>query len=157
MESSTSWGPRSDECTLRQRVRPAWRCARVDGHQSRDSQLGVASPQRQIPDRTGRDLQPVHLRTDRLLQPLLQDAAASDSERDRCQCYPVVTPRVQADAPPDQGGKTLVRPVAPNEPRTLCLLAVMPWQRPNVGSRVDREVQAQLWERPKVKFLRATP
>jgi hypothetical protein len=32
----------------------------------------------------------------------------------------------------------------------------MPWQRPNIGSRVNREVHARFWERPEVKFLRAT-
>src|SRR6516164_8234565 len=29
-------------------------------------------------------------------------------------------------------------------------------QRPNVGSRVTREGHARFWERPEVKFLRAT-
>ena len=29
-------------------------------------------------------------------------------------------------------------------------------QRPNVGSRVTRESHARFWERPEVKFLRAT-
>src|SRR5262245_14578490 len=32
----------------------------------------------------------------------------------------------------------------------------MSWQRPNIGSRVNREVHARFWERPKVKVLRAT-
>jgi hypothetical protein len=32
----------------------------------------------------------------------------------------------------------------------------MPWQLPNIGSRVNREVPARFWERPEVKFLRAT-
>ena len=30
------------------------------------------------------------------------------------------------------------------------------WQRPNIGSRVTREGHARFWERPEVKFLRAT-
>jgi hypothetical protein len=32
----------------------------------------------------------------------------------------------------------------------------MSWQRPNIGSRVTREGHARFWERPGVKFLRAT-
>jgi hypothetical protein len=35
-------------------------------------------------------------------------------------------------------------------------LAAMSWQRPNIGSRVTREGHAPFWERPAVKFLRAT-
>ena len=29
-------------------------------------------------------------------------------------------------------------------------------QRPNIGSRVNREVHARFWERAEVRFLRAT-
>ena len=54
------------------------------------------------------DVQPVHPRLDHLLQPLLQDAVASDPEEDRCLCHPVGAPQVQADASPDQGGERLV-------------------------------------------------
>jgi hypothetical protein len=32
----------------------------------------------------------------------------------------------------------------------------MSWQRPNIGSRVNREVHARFWERLGVKLLRAT-
>jgi len=32
----------------------------------------------------------------------------------------------------------------------------MAGQQPNIGSRVNREVHARFWERPEVKFLRAT-
>jgi len=32
----------------------------------------------------------------------------------------------------------------------------MSWQRPNIGSRVNREIHARFWERVEVKFLRAT-
>src|SRR5690349_7413984 len=32
----------------------------------------------------------------------------------------------------------------------------MSWQRSNIGSRVTREGHARFWERPEVKFLRAT-
>ena len=32
----------------------------------------------------------------------------------------------------------------------------MSWQRPNIGSRINREVHVRFWERAEVKFLRAT-
>src|SRR6516225_1198678 len=32
----------------------------------------------------------------------------------------------------------------------------MSWQRPNIGSRMNREVHVRFWERAGVKFLRAT-
>jgi RNA-directed DNA polymerase len=35
-------------------------------------------------------------------------------------------------------------------------LAAMSWQRPNIGSRMNREVHVRFWERPGVKLLRAT-
>src|SRR5215472_19318215 len=70
------------------------------------------------------------------LQPLLQDAAASNPEADRCLCHPVGTPQVQADASPDQRRERLVRPNTPGQPNTLCPLGLMSRQRPNIGSRV---------------------
>src|ERR1700730_13350174 len=98
----------------------------------------------------------MHPRLDHLLQPLLQDAVASDPEADRYLCHPVGTPQVQADAPPDQRRERLVRPNAPGQPNTLCPLGIMSRQRPNIGSRVTREGHARFWERPEVEFLRAT-
>src|SRR5208337_5386677 len=95
-------------------------------------------------------------RLDHLLQPLLQDAVASDPEEDRCLCQSMGSPQVQADAPSDQGSARLVRPATSGEPPALCPLASMSWQRPNIGSRVNREVHARFWERPGLKFLRAT-
>jgi hypothetical protein len=100
--------------------------------------------------------QPVHPRLDHLLQPLLQDAVASDPEEDRCLCHPVGAPQVQADAPPNQRNEGLVRPATPRQPNPLCPLDIMSWQRPNIGSRVTREGHARFWERPEVQFLRAT-
>jgi hypothetical protein len=35
-------------------------------------------------------------------------------------------------------------------------LAAMSWHRPNIGSRMNREVHVRVWERAEVKFLRAT-
>src|SRR6202035_4626470 len=78
--------------------------------------------------------------------------------RERCWRYNWVLDleQIQADAPPDQGRERLVRPATQCQPNTLCSLDVMSWQRPNIGSRVTREGHARFWERPKVKFLRAT-
>jgi site-specific DNA recombinase len=80
----------------------------ADAHQPNSPAMGASSSQRQVPAGSGRDVQPVHPRLDHLLQPLLQDAAASDPETDRCLCHPVGTSQVQADAPPDQGRERLV-------------------------------------------------
>ncbi len=71
-------------------------------------------------------------------------------------CHSVGAPQVQADAPSDQGGTRLVRPATSGEPPALRPLATMSWQRPNIGSRVNREVHARFWERLGVKLLRAT-
>src|SRR5215472_13803074 len=66
------------------------------------------------------------------------------------------TSQVQAAAPSNQRSTRLVRPVTPGTTRSFRPLAAMPWQRPNIGSRVTREGHARFWERPEVKFLRAT-
>src|SRR6185369_9662091 len=97
-----------------------------------------------------------HPRLDRLLQPLLSDAVAADPQADRRLCHQVGPPQVQADGSSDQGWKGLVRPAAPEDARALCSLAAMSWQRPDIGSRVTREGHARFWERPRVKFPRAT-
>ena len=80
----------------------------VDVHQPNSSALGASSSQRQVPAGPGRDVQPVHSRLDQLLQPLLQDAVASDPEEDRSLCHPLGAPQVQAVASQDQGGARLV-------------------------------------------------
>src|SRR6516164_4081931 len=80
----------------------------VDVHQPNNSALGASSSQRQVPAGPGRDVQPVHSRLDQLLQPLLQDAVASDPEEDRSLCHPLGAPQVQAVASQDQGGTRLV-------------------------------------------------
>ena len=36
------------------------------------------------------------------------------------------------------------------------LIGSYSWQRPNIGSRMNREVHVRVWERAEVKFLRAT-
>src|SRR5215467_9876742 len=35
-------------------------------------------------------------------------------------------------------------------------LAAMSWKRPNIGSRMNREVHVRFWERLEMKLLRAT-
>ena len=35
-------------------------------------------------------------------------------------------------------------------------LRSLPWKRPNIGSRMNREVHVRIWERPEVRVLRAT-
>ena len=52
--------------------------------------------------------------------------------------------KFQADAPSDQGGTRLVRPATSGEPPALRPLATMSWQRPNNGSRMNREVHVRL-------------
>ena len=49
-------------------------------------------------------VQPVHSRLDQLAQPLLQDAVASNPEKDRSLCHPLGAPQVQAVASEDQRG-----------------------------------------------------
>src|SRR5215813_6476467 len=125
-------------------------------HRAGNPRLGAALPQRQISERAGRDVQSNYSRLDRLLQPLLSDAVEPDAQADRRLCHSVGPPQVQADGAPDQGSAGLVRPVTPGDTKTLCSLASMPWQRPNIGSRVTREGHARFWERPGVKLPRAT-
>ena len=79
--------------------------------------------------------------------PLLSDAVASNPEKDRCLRHSMGSPQIQADGPLDQGREGLVRSAAPRESNTLCPLATMPRQRPNIGSRMNREVHVRFWER----------
>src|SRR5664279_4819208 len=67
------------------------------------------------------------------------------------------SPQIQADGPLDQGREGLVRSAAPRESNTLCPLATMPRQRPNIGSRMNREVHVRFWERPRDFHPRALP
>src|SRR5260221_2694569 len=76
--------------------------------QPNSSALGASSSQRHVPAGPRRDVQPVHSRLDQLLQPLLQDAVASDPEEDPSLCHPLGAPQVQAVAPEDQGSARLV-------------------------------------------------
>jgi integrase/recombinase XerD len=78
------------------------------------------------------------------------------SPADQCLCHQMGTPQVQAVARSDQGRKRLARPAPPSESKAFCPLVVMPWQRPNNGSRMNREIHVRFWERPEVKVLRAT-
>src|SRR5262245_44352354 len=71
-------------------------------------------------------------------------------------CHPLGAPQVQAAASQDQGGTRLVRAALPCKSDSPRSLAAMSWQRPNIGSRMNREVHVRFWERPGVKVLRAT-
>src|SRR6516164_6959232 len=44
----------------------------------------------------------------------------------------------------------------PSKSNTLRPLAALSWKRPNIGSRMNREVHVRIWERPAVRILRAT-
>src|SRR6516225_4533405 len=44
----------------------------------------------------------------------------------------------------------------PSKSNTLRPLAALSWKRPNIGSRMNREVHVRIWERPEVRVLRAT-
>src|ERR1700692_3564079 len=57
---------------------------------------------------------------------------------------------------PNRKAESTDAPAAPRESNTLCPLATMPRQRPNIGSRVTREGHVRFWERPRVKGPRAT-
>jgi hypothetical protein len=119
----------------------------AEAHRPDSSGLGASSPQRLIPEGAGGDAQLVHPRLDRLLRPLLQDAVASHPEEDRRLCHSMGAPQVQADASSAPGRERLVRSLSSGEPASLCALGIMSWQRPSIGSRVNREVHARFWER----------
>src|SRR5947208_16803829 len=83
------------------------------------------------------DVQSVHRRLDQLLRPVLSDALAPDPQEDRCLCHPLGGPQVQAVASPNQRGARLVGATYPCQSNALRPLAAMPWQRPNIGSRMN--------------------
>src|SRR6516165_7679326 len=118
--------------------------------------LGASPSQRQIPARFGQRVQSVHRRLDQLLRPVLSDAIALDPQEDRCLCHPLGAPEIQTVASPNQRGTRLVGAASPRKSNFVCSLAAMSWQRPNIGSRMNREVHVRFWERAEVKFLRAT-
>jgi hypothetical protein len=95
-------------------------------------------------------------RLDKLLRPILSHAVASDSDEDRCLCHPLGASQIQAAPTSDQRRQRLVCPATPRHSNALRPLAAMLRQRPNIGSRVNREVHARFWERAEVKFLRTT-
>ena len=147
------------------RLARAYPCARLHArgesgctevHEPDNPALGASSSQRQVPARTGCNVQSVHPRLDKLLWPILSHAVASDPDEDRCLCHPLGASQIQAAPPSDQRRQRLVCPATPRHSNALRPLAAMLWQRPNIGSRVNREVHARFWERAEVKFLRAT-
>ena len=109
----------------------------ADAHQPGDPEMGAAPSQRQIPGRSGPDVQCDYPWLDRLLQSLLSDAVTSDAQEDRCLCHQMGPPQVQADGAPDQGRERLVRPATPEDTASLRALATLLWQRLSIGSRVN--------------------
>jgi hypothetical protein len=65
-------------------------------------------------------------------------------------------PEIQTVASQDQGGARLVCAASLCKSDPVRSLAAMSWQRPNIGSRMNREVHVRFWERAEVKFPRAT-
>src|SRR6516162_973949 len=125
-------------------------------HQPVYPALGASPSQRQIPARFGQRVQSVHRRLDQLLRPVLSDAIALDPQEDRCLCHPLGAPEIQTVASPNQRGARLVCVASPRKSNSVRSLAAMSWQRPNIGSRMNREVHVRFWERAEVQLLRAT-
>ena len=141
---------------LRARLHACGESGGAEGHEPDNPALGASSSQRQSPARPGGDVQSVYSRLDQLLRPILPHAVASDPDEDRCLCHSLGAPQIQAASPSTERRQRLVCPASPRHSNTLRSLAAMLWQRPNIGSRVNREVHARFWERAEVKFLRAT-
>ena len=78
------------------------------------------------------------------------------SYADRRLCHQGGTPQVKRMRHQTKvARRQFVRPVPPSESQAPCPLVAMPWQRPNNGSRMNREVHVPFWESPEVKVLRA--
>ena len=116
----TMWQRYSPRARLHARRQPEG----TDGHQPDDPALDASSSQRQIPARSGQDVQPVHSGLDQLLRPLLSSAVAIDPAEDRCLCHPLGAPKVQAAASNDQRRARLVCSASPRQSNALCSLAV---------------------------------
>ena len=148
-ESSLGHGP-----SLRSLLQACRKPEGANGHPPDDSELAGAPSQRQVPGRSGQEVQPVHPRLDQLLRPLLSGAIASDPLQDRCLRHSLGASQVQAAASADQRGARMADAGSSRQSKSLRSLGSMSWQRPNIGSRVNREVHARFWERAEVKFLR---
>ena len=99
------------------------------------------------------DVQSAHPWLDHLLQPLLSDAVASDPEAGSTpMSFGGRVANSSGCVHQTKGRKGLVRPAPPRNAEALRSLAAMSWQRPNIGSRMNREVHVRFWERPGVKF-----
>src|SRR3977135_1141781 len=104
--------------------------------------MDPSPPQRQVPARSGRDLQPVHPRLDQLLRPVLSQTATTDADAYRHLPDPLGALEVQAPARAAEGRKRMVGPGPPRQSQALVPLAVLQCRQPNIGSRVNREVPA---------------
>ena len=80
---------------------------------------------------------------DQLLRPILSIAVEADSAVHRLLPSPLGAPKVQAPARTTQRRERLVGPGSPCQSNPLCSLAALGCRRPNIGSRVNREVHAR--------------
>jgi hypothetical protein len=85
------------------------------------------------------------------LRQLSNDAAAYRRLPD-----PLGTLEVQASAAAEPGSLAMASPGSACRPKALLALAVLQCRRPDIGSRVNREVHARFWEHAGVKSLRVT-
>ena len=114
---------------------PARRHSRPSAGQSGDGRFisAVTSPCRTWPT-----CKSVHWGLDQLLRPILSCAVEIDSAAYRWLPSPLGAPKVQAPA-----RTRLVGSGSPCRSKPLCSLAVSECRRPNIGSRVNREVHAR--------------
>ena len=132
-ERGKRWEGTSALCVL-----PARRQSEsVDVHQPNRSALGASSSQRQVPAGPGRDVQPVHSRLDQLLQPLLQDAVASDLKRIDLYVIRWARRKFKRLRRKTKGARDWLDRIRRANPTLFAHWTFMSWQRPNIGSRVN--------------------
>ena len=119
---------------------PARRHSRPSAGESGDGRFisAVTSPCRTWPTCTIRTLG-----LDQLLRPILSSAVEIDSAAYRWLPSPLGAPKAQAPARTTQRHARLVGSGSPCRSKPLCSLAVSECRRPNIGSRVNREVHAR--------------
>ena len=108
-----------------------------EGHQARGAQMGPSAAQRQGAIRHRADVQSLHSRVDRLLQPLLQIGALSDASPDRRARSPVGGSQVQALQSASSWRAGLACAGDPGPAPALRPLAASVWSGPDAGSRMS--------------------
>ena len=117
-------------------------CSQSEGaesNQANDPAMVLASTERPDPGGLGPGVQPVSPRLGQLLQPLLQVGTPSNTPMRRCPPDPLGAEQVQTSAPTAKGRARLVGSGTPRKPSSVRTLARAERQRPNIGSRVNRE------------------